>query len=240
MLLASHWRARNLGAVLFLTICCLESRRSRPGRRRRQARRGRVRGAGDRRRDPRLHGAHRDRGPGRRETGAGPFQARQSLRQAVVSCGGHRRLQPGHRTRSQECEGLSRARPKLQRSGRASPARMRISRRQSDWPPTIQKTTPPEAGFVRERETRNPPRPISSRAIKLADKAIEAKQDATRALRARADAYAGIDDYGRALADLEEATGPQAGRRNSLCGSRRDLQPQRRTGQGGSRLHQGP
>jgi tetratricopeptide (TPR) repeat protein len=42
-------------------------------------------------------------------------------------------------------------------------------------------------------------------AIKLADKAIEAQQDLALAYYARGNAYAGVENYSRALADLDEA-----------------------------------
>ena len=162
MLLGSHWRARNFGAVFFLMTFAWSPGALAQVRRWRQAGRSRVRGAEDRRRDPRLHGAHRNRGPGGEKLAQAHFNrgkayAKRSYdAEAIADFNRVIELDPKHAKAYRERGGSY--------SALAEPTRADADlRRQSAWPPTIPKTTPPEAGFVRERETRNPPRPISSK-----------------------------------------------------------------------------
>ncbi len=239
MLLALHRRARNLGAVLFLVIFAWSL--------------GALAQGGDGVKPDAAGCEAREIAAAIRgctaliETGglAGAklaqahFNRGKAYAKRSYLCGGPRRFQPGHRTRSQACQCLSRARPELCTIW-PTPARADADLAEAiRLAPNDPENYAHRGWFRKGAGDKEAAKADFEQAIKLADKAIEAKQDAAGALRARSDAYAGIEDYGRSLADLEEALDLKPEDESTLCGSRRDLQPQRRTGQGCSRFDQG-
>ena len=70
--------------------------------------------------------------------------------------------------------------------------------------PADPKTYAARGWFYSSNEDKERAKADFEQSIKLADKAIEDKQDPAGAYY-RAEAYAGIEDYGRALADYDEA-----------------------------------
>ena len=204
MLLGSHWRARNFGAVFFLMTFAWSL--------------GALAQAGD--------GAKPD------AAGCEAREIAAAIRgcTALIETGGlageklaqaHFNRGKAYAKRSYDAEAIAdfnrviELDPKHAKAyrerGRSYSALAEPTRADADFAEAIRLApNDPEnyatRGWLRKGEgDKEPAKADFEQTIKLADKAIEAKQDAAGALRARSDAYVGIEDYGRAFADLEEA-----------------------------------